>query len=815
MFFLITAVAVVVENSKNSNWRCHSFLRGTSRLEKQESTSRMTSSSSSSNVAATVANSIAINFDQFESERFNVDTFVKRVTAESIYASSLVEVKDKLNRNSQQTAEEIKQSVYKNYTNFMETAKEVDNLEGKMSQLRLSLDEQKKLLLLIKNLNVASIADVSGGGGGAGNKQASQASKSSASNSSTQSAAAAAAAAAATKSSLSILLEQVEGCGLIAQKPGRTLIYHSDLEALHVDDYSVSHKLHAYLLSDALLLTLPQRKRNKSMHVVVASVNHHLPTDRVLLGSYSSSSSSSSSSYQYKFQAFYELQDIKVMSIDDSKEVRNAFQVLKFPESLAFRCSKAQIKKEWLEQIDSVKKQLESELLMDEDDMMMNGGGDDMPLNRSGARGSVSTEATIHEEDEDDQSADSASLADVRALQRQKRSVISLGMSLSDPEQGKMLRDLFADFDILLAQRDFEKSVDVLLRLKTATLSSSSTSVQQLIYKQKERELIGILRKDLAASKERGNNSKGVVKTGKRVVASLIRLKIYDEAIDMFIDYHKHLNAETLRKIKLEESNNIYMSNVLHAFFENMRLSYSAFREAFADLLNFCYSSYHSWCDTEIELLIKKLQSQHYLGRHFDLTMENCELIFAKARDFSARSFDVRFLFETKLAPIIEATVRQELAILVEATHQRAKLELDESAASIEPNRQMHAHKLIGELHEHVDACSAHFALDEATQQLVRACSSATIQFSRGLVNFLVECLRVYYQEVGFCIVEAVTVLFKTELKIYHGHLSELRKLANAAAASEEANATDAASIAPPLVNGQNVNIFIYTIILN
>ena len=100
------------------------------------------------------------------------------------------------------------------------------------------------------------------------------------------------------------------------------------------------------------------------MHVVASAINHplhhlqnlhhHLPTDRVL----GALAAASSSAYQYKFQAFYELQDIKVMSIDDSKEVRNAFQVLKFPESLAFRCAKAQVKKEWLEHIESVKKQL-------------------------------------------------------------------------------------------------------------------------------------------------------------------------------------------------------------------------------------------------------------------------------------------------------------------------------------------------------------------------------------------------------------------------------------------------------------------------
>jgi hypothetical protein len=176
----------------------------------------------------------------------------------------------------------------------------------------------------------------------------------------------------------------------------------------------------------------------------------------------------------------------------------------------------------------------------------------------------------------------------------------------------------------------------------------SLDAVQQLIYKQKETELINILRKDLVQSKER-SNSKGVVKTGKRVVNILIKLKIYDEAIDLFIDYHKHLNAETLRKIKLEESNSIYMNNVLNSFFENMRNSYLSFREAFDSLITFCFSSYISWSETEIEILIKKLQSQHYLGRHFDLTIENCELIFAKAKQFSEKNFEVKFLFETKL----------------------------------------------------------------------------------------------------------------------------------------------------------------------
>ena len=275
----------------------------------------------------------SINMEIFERENFNADNFVKKVAAESIYAANIADTKEKLSRTAQQTAEEIKQSVYKNYANFMETAKEVGHLEGKMSQMRLSLDEQRKLLSLFKNLNI--------------NSQQTPLDSTRTSESPSKPA----------KSSLSLLLEQVEGCGLVVQKSDRNLLYHSDLEALHLDDYSVSHKLHAYLLSDALLLTLPQRKRSKS--------NFNASSSSVLSSAAQSEKrdgTSASHTYQFKFQAFYELAEIKIMNIDDSKEVRNSFQLLKFPESLAFRCGNAHTKKEWLENIENAKKQLNAHL---------------------------------------------------------------------------------------------------------------------------------------------------------------------------------------------------------------------------------------------------------------------------------------------------------------------------------------------------------------------------------------------------------------------------------------------------------------------
>lgn len=167
-------------------------------------------------------------------------------------------------------------------------------------------------------------------------------------------------------------------------------------------------------------------------------------------------------------------------------------------------------------------------------------------------------------------------------------------------------------------------------------------------------------------------------------------MNIYDEAIDLFIDYHKYLNAETLKRIKLEESNHVYMTNVLSSFFENLKLSFHSFREQFALLLNYCYSTYLAWCDTEIEILIKKLQSQHYLGRHFDVTVENGELILEKASEFTqANQFEVLFLVQTKLTPVLETSVREQLEILIDASLQRSKLELETTSTKVSTKQKI------------------------------------------------------------------------------------------------------------------------------
>ena len=696
----------------------------------------------------------AFSLRLFDNKNFDVDSYVKNIALKSSDSNDLVKTKDQLSKLADKTAEEIKLSVYNNYTNFMDTAKEVGHLEGKMAQLKQSLDEQKKLISLFKNLNVNNSASNSQQvDNDQQNKKQTQQTHQKSLLSSIQ------------NGSLAKLLEEVEGCSVITQKPGREIIFDGDLELLDTTDFTVLNKIHAYLLNDALLLTVPQRKRTKNSNFKAILMNNL------------------DNKHQYKFQAFYELQDITISNIADRKEVRNSFQVYKFPESVVFRCTNAHSKKEWLEKIEQTKKLLENTLSQSKVTSLSSGGGG----TRKNENLNFNKSKTILEEDE----STGGSAAEG-----------SLTNGNDDFSRNKYIRDQFSDFDIFLAQRDFEKAVDLLIRIKSS--SANDSTIQQLVYKQKETELITMLRKDLNISKERGN--KGIQKTGIRVVNCLVKLKIYDEALNLFIDYHKTLNSESLKKIKLEESNSIYMNNVMNLFFDNLRLSYNSFKDAFQLIFNFSLSTYLNWTETEIEILIRKLQSQHYIGRQFDLTIENCELIFDRAAQHSKKNFEVKFFFETKLREVIEKSIKEQKTILIEASLQRSKT-FDGGSAQVntqsqnEQNRQTQVQKFLNDLDSrglrpklngraslvmltnsgllapNNDIRSQSPSIQNGENNIfnfnLNTLNPSAIQFSRGILNFFCDILRIYYQDINYTLNEAIVEMFKVELKVYSKKMQE------------------------------------------
>jgi len=110
---------------------------------------------------------------------------------------------------------------------------------------------------------------------------------------------------------------------------------------------------------------------------------------------------------------------------------------------------------EWLENCENAKKQLS--LQMDQTDRAS------LIASADAFNNSTSTN-TIEEEDETENESN--------AEARLKLNLVNM----SDNERNKVIRELFSDFDILLAQRDFEKAVEMLLKIKQSTVARKPAS---------------------------------------------------------------------------------------------------------------------------------------------------------------------------------------------------------------------------------------------------------------------------------------------------------------------------------------------------
>ncbi|XP_013390657.1 exocyst complex component 8 isoform X1 [Lingula anatina] len=207
----------------------------------------------------------------------------------------------KIQSLAEDTAQALKKNVYRNYSQFIETAKEVSILEGEMYQLSHMLLEQKAIMGAMLETSLTS--------------DKIELPKEKVKEETPEE---------DTRRNLAFLLEKVEGCSSITEVPGRHLIHNGDLVELDPESYSALKKVHAFLLNDSLMIAdwLPSRR----------------------------------GPVRYKFQVLYELDSFAVVNVRDMGSVRNAFKILMFPDSKLYQCDTPKAKRSWLDVIEETKK---------------------------------------------------------------------------------------------------------------------------------------------------------------------------------------------------------------------------------------------------------------------------------------------------------------------------------------------------------------------------------------------------------------------------------------------------------------------------
>ncbi|XP_035278701.1 exocyst complex component 8 [Anguilla anguilla] len=240
---------------------------------------------------------------QLESANFDPQNYVKQLSQQSDGDRDLQEHRQKIQTLADETAQNLKKNVYKNYRQFIETAKEISYLESEMYQLSHILTEQKSIMESITQSLLSTDKDETAKEMLAAFPKETEEVK---------------------QRTLTTLLEKVEGCKNIMETPGRYLVYNGDLLEYDVDNMSQIQKVHAFLMNDCLLIAtwLPNRR----------------------------------GAVKYKYNALYDLESFAIVNVKDNPPMKDMFKILMFPDSRIFQAENSKIKKEWLEILDETKK---------------------------------------------------------------------------------------------------------------------------------------------------------------------------------------------------------------------------------------------------------------------------------------------------------------------------------------------------------------------------------------------------------------------------------------------------------------------------
>jgi exocyst complex component 8 len=91
-----------------------------------------------------------MDLEKFANENVNTEEYVKHLVKEMVAGSELNEFKSTLLQEKQKTKEALKEKVFENYSQFIETAREISHLESEMYQLSHILVDQRNLIEQIK-----------------------------------------------------------------------------------------------------------------------------------------------------------------------------------------------------------------------------------------------------------------------------------------------------------------------------------------------------------------------------------------------------------------------------------------------------------------------------------------------------------------------------------------------------------------------------------------------------------------------------------------------------------------------------------------
>ena len=470
---------------------------------------------------------------KMSSESFDPQDFVKELTSKaSVSIDALLMARKSVQSLADETNSQLKKNVYKNYSLFIETAKEISYLKSEMFQLSHLLTDQQNLM--------SSLMDVSIGGHRPGLtaiekrealdkvKEIKEKPVSSVVNT--------------VSKELSALLDKIEGsAGILETKSRASVLFSGELMELDINDYKAIQPIFAILLNEGLIVSTilpPNSSRNQK---------------------------------KYKFQSIYDLDNIAVINVKDPN-FETAFKILMFPTTKVFRADSKQTKNQWLDSFESAKKQRKASLTLQRRDSLMY-------ISTMSIDGSQSTPGGKTPMSPIDRPYSTI-------LNPFEEAELLEEVAESDAESvPQWLTELPEDLDVCIAQRNFEDAVGLVLKVNDhfAVYPKCCDNIMQtdlkLRIEHRIKELIDALTNDLIIAPDRSLQTGP--RTSRRAVGLLLKLGKSSLATKLFLNQRSTLLKFCLKQQKIEGATLQYIKRMSSVFFNNVIETTKEFQKAF------------------------------------------------------------------------------------------------------------------------------------------------------------------------------------------------------------------------------------------
>ena len=270
---------------------------------------------------------------------------------------------------------------------------------------------------------------------------------------------------------------------------------------------------------------------------------------------------------KYHFQALYELDNLAIINVKDTDKMKHVFEIRMFPDSHMFQAENEAMKHLWMESLEETKKKmgLERDHLKQAEIAMARQMG-----SRRRAGGGF------------------------RSFERQATEITTPEWVKDAPEQ----------LDVFIAQREFDKAVNLIDKLKVHVKDAND----QLAYRDikartshRVNQLSEVLMMELKSSSS--GSLRGGPRAARRAVGLLLRLGRASKACELFLKNHSHIVEHDLKQIKLEGATTIYITSISTTFFSCLQDAAKEFEMAFGENCG-SYSAFIVWAVRELEIFL-------------------------------------------------------------------------------------------------------------------------------------------------------------------------------------------------------------------